>query len=195
MTATLPTRTTTLTGRHIRLEPLVPSHTADLFAAGGGDEDVWRWTRHRTPRTEEEMGAIVARHLAEESLVPFAVVHRDTGRAVGVSCYAAASAEGEQVEIGGTWYGRAHWGSAVNPECKLLMLTHAFEELGMGRVVWKTDHLNERSRRAVARLGAVEEGTFRRHVRRPDGTWRDSVWFSMLRDEWPAAKSRLEQRI
>ncbi|GAA0402852.1 GNAT family protein [Streptomyces luteireticuli] len=195
ITATLPTRTTTLPGRHIRLEPLAPSHTPDLFAAAGGDEDVWRWTRQRTPRTEEEMGAIVAHHLAESALVPFAVVHRDTGRAVGVSCYADASVEGEQLEIGGTWYGRAHWGTAVNPECKLLLLSHAFEDLGMGRVVWKTDHRNERSRRAVRRLGAVEEGTFRRHVRRPDGTWRDSVWFSMLRDEWPAAKSRLQERI
>ena len=87
------------------------------------------------------------------------------------------------------------WRSAVNTEAKLLLLAHAFEDLGMGRVTWKTDHLNERSQNAIRRLGAQYEGTFRRHRRRPDGTWRDTLWFSMLSDEWPAARARLTERL
>ncbi|WP_171166799.1 GNAT family N-acetyltransferase [Streptomyces sp. I05A-00742] len=195
MIATLPAATTVLTGRHVRLEPLGHAHTPDLFAAVGGDEDLWRWTSSLTPHTEEELDAIVASRLARPGCVPFAVIHLGSGRAIGTTCYFDASVQGEQVEVGATWYGREHWGTVVNPECKLLLLTHAFEELGMGRVVWKIDHMNERSQKAVLRLGAVQEGTFRRHIRRPDGTWRDSVWFSMLRDEWPAAKARLEERV
>ena len=83
----------------------------------------------------------------------------------------------------------------MNTESKLLLLTHAFEDLGMGRVQWKTDHLNQRSQNAIARLGAQREGVLRRHRLRPDGTWRDSVYFSMLKDEWPAAKQRLTERL
>lgn len=101
----------------------------------------------------------------------------------------------ERLEIGSTWYGRAHWRSAVNTETKLLLITHAFEELGMGRVQLKTDHLNVRSQEAIARLGARREGVLRRHRRRPDGTWRDTVYFSLLADEWPEARARLEARL
>jgi RimJ/RimL family protein N-acetyltransferase len=101
----------------------------------------------------------------------------------------------ERLEIGWTWYARAHWRSAVNTEAKLLLLTHAFEDLGMGRVQLKTDHLNTRSQQAIARLGATREGVLRRHRRRADGSWRDSVYFSLLAEEWPAAKARLTERL
>jgi RimJ/RimL family protein N-acetyltransferase len=185
----------TLTGSHVRLEPLTRDHLPDLFAAGGNDDAVWLWQGGPTPRTEEELGAKLDVLLADESFVKFAVVLLATGRAVGWTTYLDISPVDERLEIGWTWYGSAHWRSAVNTESKLLLLTHAFEDLGMGRVQWKTDHMNERSQNAIARLGAQREGVLRRHRLRPDGTWRDSVYFSMLRDEWPAAKGRLAERL
>ncbi|GAA1986011.1 GNAT family N-acetyltransferase [Kitasatospora viridis] len=183
----------TLTGRHVRLEPLAPGHTADLFAAAGGDEEVFRWLGWAEPRTEAEMAAVVDGYLGTEGCVAFAVIATDgpAARAVGVTCFYDANPAQEWVEIGGTWYGRAVWRTAVNTESKLLLLTHAFEELGMGRVMWKTDNLNERSQNAIRRLGAQHEGTFRRARRRKDGSWRDSVYFAMLAEEWPAARERL----
>ncbi|WP_431679806.1 GNAT family N-acetyltransferase [Kitasatospora sp. KL5] len=197
MTAKLPAPTV-LTGRHVRLEPLAQGHVPDLFAAAGGDEEVFRWMSHEAPRTEEEMADRIGHRLADaaaSACVPFAVVSPADGRAIGVTCYLDVSPRDESVEIGGTWYARRVWRSAVNTEAKLLLLAHAFEDLGMGRVTWKTDHLNERSQNAIRRLGAQYEGTLRRHRRRPDGTWRDSVYFSMLRDEWPAARARLTERL
>lgn len=197
MTATEP-RPVTLHGRHVRLEPLSRAHLADLFVAGGGDDEVWRWQGGPTPRTREELGARLDTVLAAAErgeYVAFAVVHLASRRAIGWTCYMDISAADERLEIGWTWYGRAHWRSAVNTECKLLLLAHAFDELGMGRVQWKTDALNERSRLGILRLGAKQEGIFRRHKRRPDGTWRDTVYFSMLRDEWPAARDALQRRL
>lgn len=185
----------TLTGRHVRLEPLSRSHVPDLFTAVGRDEEVWRWVPVPTPQTETELAAIIEDELADAGCEPFAVIDLATGRAVGVTCYFDFSAVDERLEIGGTWYGRAVWRTAVNTESKLLLLTHAFEELGVGRVNWKTDNFNERSQNAIRRLGAQYEGTFRRARRRPDGSWRDSVYFSMLADEWPAAKERLSARL
>ena len=185
-----------LTGRHVRLEPLTPDHLPDLFLAGGGDEEVWRWLGVPVPRTEQELGAIAAKLLADrDGFLPFAVIELGSGRAVGWTTLMDWSAHDERLEIGWTWYGRSVWRSAVNTESKLLLLTHAFEELGMGRVQWKTDHLNQRSQNAIARLGARPEGTLRRHRLRPDGSWRDSVYFSMLIDEWPTAKARLTERL
>ncbi|MDH6577512.1 GNAT family protein [Kitasatospora sp. MAP5-34] len=194
MTAKLPSPTT-LIGRHVRLEPLGHAHVPDLFAAAGRDEEVWRWVPVHTPMTEQEIGEVVDSRVQDPDCVPFAVIRPATGRAVGVTCYFDFSATDELLEIGGTWYGRAVWRSAVNTESKLLLLTHAFDDLGMGRVMWQTDHLNERSQNAIRRLGATHEGTLRRNRLRPDGTWRDSVHFSMLRDEWPAAKQRLTERL
>ncbi|MBS2553022.1 GNAT family N-acetyltransferase [Catenulispora sp. NL8] len=194
MTAKTPAPTT-LTGSHIRLEPLTRGHLSDLFAAGGNDDEVWRWQGGPTPRTEEELGAKLDVLLADDSFVAFAVIVLATGRAVGWTTFLDISPVDERLEIGWTWYGSAYWRSPVNTEAKLLLLTHAFEDLGMGRVQWKTDHLNQRSQNAIARLGAQREGVLRRHRQRPDGTFRDSVYFSMLKDEWPAAKERLTERL
>ncbi|WP_194896754.1 GNAT family N-acetyltransferase [Catenulispora pinisilvae] len=185
----------TLTGSHIRLEPLTRGHLSDLFAAGGNDDAVWQWQGGPTPRTEEELGAKLDVLLADDSFVAFAVIVLSTGRAVGWTTFLDISPVDERLEIGWTWYGSAYWRSPVNTEAKLLLLTHAFEDLGMGRVQWKTDHLNQRSQNAIARLGAQREGVLRRHRQRPDGTFRDSVYFSMLKDEWPAAKERLTERL
>ncbi|MFJ8075798.1 GNAT family N-acetyltransferase [Streptomyces sp. NPDC096176] len=188
----------TLTGRHVRLEPLTEGHLPDLFAAGGKDDDVWRWQGGPTPQTEEELGDKLRELLAEAGqgrYVPFAVIHRESGRAVGWTTFLDVSVHDERLEIGWTWYGRAYWRTAVNTEAKLMLLTHAFEDLGMGRVQLKTDHMNQRSQAAIARLGARREGVLRRHRLRPDGTWRDSVYFSILADEWPSTRARLEARL
>ncbi|MFE6778670.1 GNAT family N-acetyltransferase [Streptomyces sp. NPDC057702] len=186
-----------LEGRAVRLEPLTLDHVPDLFRAGGGDEEVWRWLNRPMPRTEAELREIIAAQLAEvgKGAVWWAAVRRADGRAVGQTSYLDISARDERLEIGGTWYGRQVWRTAVNTEAKLLLLAHAFEELGVGRVQWKTHHRNLRSQEAIARLGAHREGVLRRHMAMPDGTWRDSVYYSMLADEWPAAKERLEYRL
>ncbi|MDX6355318.1 MAG: N-acetyltransferase [Streptomyces sp.] len=191
---------TVLEGRFVRLEPLdPPRHAADLFAAGGADEEVWRWLPVEPPRTEEELSEVAERVIAAAEAaggVAFAVVERAGGRAIGWTTYHDVSTVDERLEIGWTWYGRAYWRTPVNTETKLLLLGYAFEELGMGRVSWKTDHLNTRSQQAITRLGAVREGVWRRHRLRSDGvTWRDTVYFSMLAGEWPAAKARLVARL
>lgn len=188
----------TLTGHHVRLEPLTMEHLSDLFEAGGGDDEVWRWQGGPTPRTQGELG-LKLRELLDDvergAYVAFAVIHRASGQAIGWTTYLDIDAEHERLEIGWTWYGRAFWRTAVNTETKLLLLTHAFEELGMGRVQLKTDHMNQRSQTAIARIGAQREGVLRRHRQRPDGTWRDSVYFSILAGEWPDAKARLAARL
>ncbi|UWE11463.1 GNAT family N-acetyltransferase [Actinacidiphila bryophytorum] len=191
---------TVLEGRHVRLEPLDPAaHSAALFAAGGGDEEVWRWLPVEPPRSEEEIRELAARVVAgseDSGGLAFAVVERAGGRAVGWTTYCDVSTVDERLEIGWTWYGRDQWRTAVNTEAKLLLMDHAFDDLGYGRICWKTDLLNTRSQQAIARLGAVREGVWRRHRLRSDGvTWRDSVFFSMLADEWPDARQRLRARL
>ncbi|MER0479584.1 GNAT family protein [Streptomyces sp. Edi2] len=197
----MPTRSplpTVLTGHHVRLEPLTAGHLGELFAAGGRDEEVWRWQGGPAPQTQEELGdklAVLLEGAGRGECVPFAVIHRASDQAVGWTAYMDIDVDDERLEIGWTWYGRACWRTAINTEAKLLLLTHAFEDLGMGRVQLKTDHLNHRSQAAIARLGAQREGVLRRHRQRPDGTWRDTVYFSILAREWPAAKERLTARL
>ncbi|MFH9608371.1 GNAT family N-acetyltransferase [Streptomyces sp. NPDC017448] len=191
----LPPRPVTLSGQYVELVPLAVDHLDDLFTAGGGDEEVWRWLVGPPPRTRQELRGWMDELLGAPAYVPFAVVHRASGRAVGWTAFLDVEVADERLEIGWTWYGRDHWRSPVNTETKLLLLTYAFEELGMGRVQLKTDHLNERSQAAIARLGARREGVLRRHRRRPDGTWRDSVYFSLVAHEWPDAKARLTARL
>ncbi|MFB6887891.1 GNAT family N-acetyltransferase [Kitasatospora sp. NPDC056327] len=197
MTAKLPAPVT-LTGRHVRLEPLERRHLSDLWTTVGPDPEVWRWIPFGAPATEEDLGAILDFRIAEAaagSAVKFAVIELASGRAVGITGYYAFHAEDELVEIGGTWYARSVWRTAVNTEAKLLLIGHAFDELGMGRVFWKTDALNDRSRNAILRLGAHFEGVHRREKRRATGVWRDTAYFSMLREEWPAARARLAERL
>ncbi|MYS20131.1 Protein N-acetyltransferase, RimJ/RimL family [Streptomyces sp. DvalAA-14] len=189
-----------LRGRFVRLEPLDPAaHAAGLFAAGGGDEEVWRWLPAEPPRSEDELRELAGRVAAASKAaggLAFAVVEQAGGRPIGWTTYHDVSTVDERLEIGWTWYGRAYWRTPVNTEAKLLLMTHAFEDLGMGRICWKTDGLNTRSQDAIARLGAVREGVWRRHRLRSDGvTWRDSVFFSMLAQEWPAARARLRARL
>jgi RimJ/RimL family protein N-acetyltransferase len=187
-----------LEGTHVRLEPLTLDHVPDLFDALGGDEEVWRWIPGSVPTTIElmrERAVSMLAALEAGELTPFAVVHQGSGRAIGHTCYMDVPLFPESVEIGATCYSRAYWRSAVNTEAKLLLLGHAFDELGFDRVQLKTDCRNERSQNAIARLGCVREGTLRHQLRRRDGSLRDTVYFSLLAGEWPAARDRLIARM
>jgi RimJ/RimL family protein N-acetyltransferase len=187
----------TLTGQHARLEPLAESHVPDL-AVAGADETIWHWMPYGQVTTEEKMLAWVREILTRQARgtdLVFAVIHRASGRAVGSTRYMDIQPHNTALEIGGTWYAPAHQRTAVNTECKLLLLTHAFEKLGVARVQIKTDLRNERSQRAIERLGAVREGVLREHMLMPDGYRRSSVYYSILAHEWPAVKARLAEKL
>ncbi|MEV4081896.1 GNAT family N-acetyltransferase [Nonomuraea fuscirosea] len=193
MTAKLPAPVV-LENDVVRIEPLTLDHVPDLFAAGGGDDDVWRWLPIDTPRTEAALGATARTLIEDDRHVPHAVVAKESGRAVGWTTYCDVPGFEESIEIGWTWYGRAAWRTAVNTSCKLLLIDHAFA-LGYNRVLLKTDNLNLRSQNAIKRIGGLHEGTLRRHRKRSDGTWRDTVCFGILDDEWPPHRDRLAARL
>lgn len=186
----------TLEGRYIRLEPLAPAHAPALWAASD-DPAIYRFKPYKL-RSEDDLRGFIARlqgiHAAGEGL-GFATIDRASGRPVGSSSYFAADAQHRRLEIGGTWVTPPRQRTPVNTEAKYLMLQHAFEALGCLRVEFKTDRLNEKSRRALERIGAVEEGTFRSHMVMPDGRLRDSVYYSIVAGEWPAVKARLEASL
>lgn len=185
-----------LEGRHVRLEPLREDHLAGL-AAVGLDPDLWRWIP--TPvRTFEEMAGYIATALREQGQgvsLPFALVERRTGRPIGSTRFGNIDRTHHRVEIGWTWVALEWQRTAINTEAKYLLLRHAFETLGCMRVELKTDSLNERSRAAILRIGAREEGIFRNHMITASGRIRHTVYFSILDSEWLAAKARLEARL
>ncbi|MGC1482229.1 MAG: GNAT family protein [Candidatus Acidiferrum sp.] len=186
----------TLEGRHVRLEPLSQTHQAGLSAVGL-DEELWRWIP--TPvRTPEEMSAYIATALEEQARgvsLPFALIEKAANRAIGCTRYGNIDRTHHRVEIGWTWVAKAWQRTAANTEAKYLLLRHAFEALGCMRVELKTDSLNERSRAAILRIGAREEGTFRNHMITASGRIRHTVYFSILDSEWPAVKSLLQTRM
>lgn len=183
-----------LENQHVRLEPLTEAHREPLRSPALADPDTWRWW----PR--DMLGEGWDRQfdwqLGEQAAgrwMLHAVIAPGAG-AVGQSCYLAIRPEHDGVEIGGTWYGPGARGSTVNPAAKLLLLGHAFA-CGAERVELKTDSLNVRSRAAMLKMGATFEGVHRRHMRRHDGTWRDTAWYSVLREEWPRVRAGLEERL
>lgn len=183
----------TLTGRFVRLEPLAAAHLDDLCAVGL-DPDLWRWIPHQVG-TREEMRNYIDTALHEQDAgvsLPFAVIDCQSGHAIGSTRYGAINLPNRRVEIGWTWYGRPFQRTSVNTECKLLLLTHAFKRLGMIRVEFKTDALNDKSRNALQRIGALQEGIFRKHLICTSGRIRDTVYFSILDSEWPEKKRALE---
>ncbi len=184
----------TLSGKVVRLEPLSLAHVPDLCKVGL-DDDIWRYMLYGWVRTEADMRHWVETMLAWQergSDLPFAVVHLDSGQAIGATRYLEIRPADCGVEIGGTWYGKAYQRTAVNTESKYLLLKHAFEDLGCIRVQFKTDLRNLRSQQALERLGAVKEGVLRNHRILPDGTIRHSVYYSIIVEEWPSVKERLE---
>ena len=187
----------TLTGRVVRLEPLSLDHVADL-ARAGNDAEIFRFMPYSNMGDDTGMRAWVQDMLnlqARGNDLPFAVYHLADQRAVGATRYMDIQRPHRGLEIGGTWYGRDYQRTAVNTESKYLLLTHAFETLGCIRVQLKTDLRNERSQAAIARLGATREGVLRNHMIMPDGHIRSSVYFSLLAEEWPAVKARLEEKL
>ncbi len=177
----------------MRLEPLAKTHLAGL-AKIGLEEELWRWIP--TPvRKQEEMAAYIETALDEQERgvsLPFAIIDRATGRAIGSTRYGNIDRTHRRVEIGWTWVAREWQRTAMNTETKYLLLKHAFETLGCMRVELKTDSLNERSRAAILRIGAREEGIFRNHMITSSGRIRHTVYFSIIDSEWPAVKARLE---
>lgn len=187
-----------LEGEVVRLEPLAVAHAEDLFAVAR-DEEVWRWLPLAAPSSLEQMrewisDALTAQATGQELL--FAVVERTSGQALGSTRYLWIEPAHRQLEIGWTWYGRAYWRTAVNTECKYLLLRHAFEILDCIRVQFRTDLRNERSQRAIERLGATREGVLRKHrINAKDGYHRSSVCYSIIDDEWAEVKARLEEML
>lgn len=183
-------------GKYVRLEPLTMGHLDGLCAVGL-DPELWRWIPTQV-RSREGMQAYVRKALDERQRgvsLPFATIFRETGQVAGSTRYLNMDLANRRVEIGATWIGRAWQRTAVNTEAKYLMLCHAFEVLGCFRVELKTDVLNERSRRAIMRLGAKEEGILRRHVVTDTGRVRDTVYYSILDSEWPAVKAALQAKL
>lgn len=182
----------TLQGRVVRLEPLALAHVPGL-ARVGLDPELWRWIPTQVADTAQ-MQAWVQTALDEQTAgtsLPFAIISQASGEAIGSTRYMNIVPAHRRLEIGSTWLSTAAQRSGANTEAKLLLLTHAFEALKAIRVELKTDALNSKSRAAIARIGGIEEGIFRRHVICASGRVRDTVYFSMLDNEWPVVKTRL----
>ena len=181
-----------LEGQMVRLEPLRADHLADLSLVAF-DPPLWRWTI-MGPQDEPGLRRWVETALANAAAGierPFATIDRASGRAIGSSRYLSIVPEHRRLEIGWTWVGTAYQRTGANREAKLLQLGHAFETLDAQRVEFKTHSRNERSRTALAGIGATFEGVFRNHMIMPDGSVRHSAYFSITSEEWPSVKARL----
>jgi N-acetyltransferase len=186
-----------LEGRLVVVEPLTPEHEDDLWEAAQ-DPEVWRWLPSHAAADRETFHGWLEDALARRDAgldLPFAIVDRASGKAIGSTRYLALRPEHRGIEIGWTWNARSAWGSGANAEAKLLLLRHAFETLGCMRVEFKTDALNERSRAALEALPARFEGIFRKHMLVRDGAVRDSAYYAITDDEWPAVRANLERRL
>ncbi len=178
------------------LEPLSETHHDDLVAAVL-DGELWNLWYTSVPRPER-VGAEIERRLrlqAEGSMLPFAIVAVATGRAVGVTTYMHIDAANRRLEIGSTWYRSSVQRTALNTECKFLLLRHAFESLACIAVEFRTHYFNQQSRRAIERLGAKLDGVLRQHQRLPDGSLRDTCVYSIIASEWPAVKAHLHFQL
>lgn len=186
----------TLEGSIVRLEPLRLTHHAQLCEVGL-DFELWHWTTNNV-RTPKDMRAYIDKALVEQARgtsLPFATIDLASGKVIGSTRYLNIDASNLRVEIGATWLAKNWQRTAANTEAKYLMLRHAFEKFGCIRVEFKTDSLNQRSRDAILRLGAKEEGTLRNHMLTWTGRIRHTVYFSILDSEWPEVKPRLEEMM
>jgi RimJ/RimL family protein N-acetyltransferase len=186
-----------LHGRLVTVEPLAPGHEPGLREAAH-DGDLFRWLPDDLAATDDQLrlwlNAALAAAAADRE-VPFAILLADSGKVVGSTRFLEIRLEHLRVEIGWTWLARSVWGTGVNVETKILLLTHAFETVGCRRVEFKTDARNERSRGALEALGATFEGVLRKHMVVQHGAERDSAYYSVIDDEWPQVKERLQQRL
>jgi RimJ/RimL family protein N-acetyltransferase len=186
-----------LQGKHVQLEPMSEVHIPALAEIGVG-QPFWDFMVYGPMETADDMRGWVQEILsrAEKGAdLPFVAIHLESGRVAGATRYMNIMLNDRGLEIGGTWYGPEFQRTAVNTECKYLLLSHAFETLGCIRVQLKTDLRNERSQKAIERIGAVKEGVLRNHMILPDGHYRHSVFYSILDTEWLEVKRRLEGMI
>ena len=185
-----------LDGGCVRLEPLTLAHWPRLSEIGL-DEELWRWTTSRVA-TPEDMRRYIETAVSwqEQGIaLPFATIERSSDAAVGSTRFAAIDRVNRRVEIGWTWVAPTWQRTAINTEAKYLMLRHAFEQMGCIRVELKTNSLNVKSRNAILRIGAKEEGVFRNHMINDDGSIRHTVYYSIIDAEWPEVKRRLEEKL
>ncbi len=186
-----------LEGVHVRLEPTELRHAADLYEAGN-DESIWRYTlvpMYKSLDDVQDRIEQIQRAVVAGQEIAFAIIHKVDQRAIGSTRYLDIRPAHRTLEIGWTWIGTKYQRTAVNTECKYLLLTHAFEQLGAVRVQFKTDAQNEQSQRAMERIGAVKEGVLRKSHTSHTGYIRDSVYYSIIDEEWPAVKQRLERYL
>jgi len=186
-----------LRGRYIALVPLELAHGPPLLDVARRP-DVMQYLRIGAMRDAGDLERMIRDLLEHQTAgtdLPLTTCRLPAGTPIGMTRYLRIDRTNDWVEIGGTWLDPAYWRTAINTEAKLLMLRHAFEVEGVHRVQFQTDLRNERSQRAIARLGAVREGVLREDVRIPDGYRRSSVYFSILADEWPSVRRRLEQAL
>ncbi len=182
-----------LTGHYVRLEPLALQHAENLFAIGQ-DENAWRYMPRPVMKSLEDTRAWIEETIQLSSMrreIPFAIIRLDQERAAGSTRFLDIQVDNHSLEIGWTWLCKSAQRTAINTESKFLLLSHAFEELDVKRVQFKTDGRNLQSQKAIERLGAVKEGVLRRQRRMWDGYLRDTVYYSILHDEWPEVRERL----
>lgn len=187
-------QTPDLPGDLVKLVQLHEHHAEGILAAADDDE-VFRWLSVARPTDDASARDLVDHYLSLPGAIAWAQIDQTTHELAGITTFYDISAEQRTVAIGHTWLGQRFWRSGINAEAKLLLLTHAFETLQCVRVVWHTDLNNERSQAAIEGIGGVREGVLRKHKRRVDGTWRDTVIYSMTDEEWPAARATLHQRL
>jgi RimJ/RimL family protein N-acetyltransferase len=185
-----------LDGKRIRLEPLTEDHFEGV-AKAGAHEELWKWT-NAVANTRESMREYfdeALRMAGTGNALPFATIDKESNEIIGSTRFGNADRINRRVEIGWTWITPSFQRTYANSEAKFLMLTHAFETWGCARVELKTDVLNSKSRNAMLRMGATEEGVLRKHILTYSGRWRDTIYYSVLDTEWPAVKERLGRFI
>ncbi|CAN5359328.1 GNAT family protein [soil metagenome] len=185
-----------LAGEHATLEPLAADHCEGLKIAVA-DGELWKLWYTFIPKPADMQAEIDRRLGLQEqgSWIPFAIRRNDTGKLCGMTNYMNIDAPNRRVEIGGTWHARSVQRTFINTECKLMLLTHAFEELKCIAVEFRTNFMNLQSREAIARLGAKQDGILRNHMLNSDGTYRDSVVFSIVEAEWPTVRNNLRYKL
>ena len=182
----------------VKLRPLLQKDAQSLYTNVGTDPEIFQWMTFAGPKTLEEYQELTARFIKEsetDSRKSFAVVLKESGEVIGHTSFMDYQERNRSIEIGTTFYSKNFWRSFVNTECKLLLLTNAFEVQKLHRVTLKTDGKNLRSQTAIKRIGATYEGALRENMQRPDGSWRDTAYFSILESEWLAVKERLVKII
>jgi len=182
----------------VQLRPLLQKDAQSLYSNVGADPEIFQWMTFAGPASLEDYEKLTARLIKESETdfrKSFAVILKETSEVIGHTSYMDYQVRNRSIEIGTTFYGTNYWRSFVNTECKLLLLTNAFESQKLHRVTLKTDGKNLRSQTAIKRIGATYEGALRESMQRPDGSWRDTAYFSILESEWPAVKVRLVKLI